>query len=225
MFNYVRTIPSQYATSPTLVQLIENYNTCIEPGRNLEAFYDQVWNVETAVGYGLDVWGRIVGVGRVLEVAAGTWFGFAEAAGSVGFGQAAFYSGETLTENYSLTDQAYRQLIFAKAATNITDCSIPAINATLMTLFSNRGNAYVTDGRNGPWPAGWFGLAEAGDAAGFDQEPFGDALPFPTAENMTMTYTFDFPLYPYEVSIVVNSGVLPKPVGVLATASYPGTVV
>ena len=35
--------------------------------------------------------------------------------------------------------------------------------------------------------------------------------------DMTMTYTFRFPLSPVELAIVTQSGVLPKPTGVLAT--------
>ena len=76
MIDLEQTILSQYANSPTIVQLVTNLNAYIDPTTNIDAFYDFVWNVDTAKGYGLDVWGRIVGVGRVLEIATVDYFGF-----------------------------------------------------------------------------------------------------------------------------------------------------
>lgn len=150
MENWRETIISQYATSPTLVQLIENYNGYISPDADLDAFYALVWNIDTAVGWGLDVWGRIVGVGRVVSVpgATGDWLGFEEATDAQPFNQAPFYTGGPDTDNYLLTDSAYRVLILAKALANISDGSIASINQILLALFPGRGNAYCTDGLN-----------------------------------------------------------------------------
>lgn len=216
MQEYQRTIISQYADSPTINRLIEDFNDVIDPNANFQAFYDLIWNVETAVGYGLDVWGRIVGISRILTISAGDYFGFAEAGDAFGFGQAPYYAGAPTTSNYTLTDEAYRALIFAKAAANITDCSIPAINRILLELFPRRGNCYVTDGPNNTdFPC--FGFAEAGDALPFGEGVYGDFLPNLSSVNMTLTYVFDFPLEPFELAIVSTSGVLPKPVGVLAS--------
>lgn len=145
--NVEDTIISQYANSPTLRQMIQNLSVYLDQGANIDAFYDLVWNVATAQGYGLDVWGRIVGVQRVLQVSSGIYFGFAEAADNTEtpFNVAPFYSGQTTTSNFALTDPAFQTLIFAKAAANICDGSIPAINNILMSLFGSQGNAYVTD--------------------------------------------------------------------------------
>lgn len=206
------TIISQYANSDILTRLIENIYAYIDQSRNVDAFFNLVMNVDTAERYGLDVWGRIVGVNRVLQVDAGVWFGFEEALpNSVGFNQESFYNGAPTTSNYALSDQAYRLLIFAKAAANITDGSIPAINRILMTLFPNRGNAFVTEGFQGE---PYFGFEEAINTTGFNQNSFYAGLPIPT---MVMTYTFMFALTPVELAIVQNSGVLPKPTGVAAT--------
>lgn len=188
MENWSDTIISQYANSPTLVQLIVNLNQYIDPNANLDQFYDLIWNVDTAIGYGLDVWGRIVGVGRVLQVASGIYFGFAEAGDATSespFNSGGpFYSGGATTGNFALSDDAFRLLIFAKALSNITNGSIPAINQILLNLFPNRGNAWVTDGQN---------------------------------MTMTYTFHFSPILSPVEFAIVSQSGVLPKPVGVSAT--------
>ena len=211
-FDVWSTVLSQYANSEILTTLIVNLNDYIDQTQNLDAFYDYVMNVATAQGYGLDCWGRIVGVNRVLQVEVSNWFGFNEASpGSYTFGQGSFYSGSTLTDNFILSDQAYRQLIFAKAAANITDGSIPAINRILMTLFPNRGNCYVTEGFQG---GDWFGFAESTNAQGFSQAAFYTGT---TISTMSMTYTFEFQLTSVELAIVQNSGVLPKPTGVAAS--------
>jgi len=186
-FDYRKTIISQYANSPILTALINNDAAYLLQTENLDAFFDDIWNVLTAQGYGLDVWGRIVGVSRTLQITVGDWFGFDQGVpGADTFGQGSFFSGQALTDSFQLADDPYRRLILAKAAANITNGSIPAINQILLSLFPGRGNCYVTDD--------------------------GD---------MTMTYTFDFPLSPVELAIVQNSGVLPKPVGVSASVVLP----
>jgi hypothetical protein len=211
----------QYNNSPQLLQLLESINAWISLDNDFENFYNTVWNVYTASGYGLDVWGRIVNIPRILTLAAFSEFGFGEAGDRVGFGQGPFGDFPQATMNFTLTDPVYLRLILAKAAFNITNGSIPAINAILMNLFPNRGNAYVTDGSNSNMNPS-FGFQEAGDRTGFNQSPFGDFAPALPA-NMTLTYVFDFPLYPYELAIV-SSGVLPKPTGVKAFLSYPGLI-
>jgi uncharacterized protein DUF2612 len=190
MQDFEATILSQYANSPTIVQLITNMNGYLDPMTNINAFYDLLWNVDTAVGYGLDVWGRIVGVGRVLQISAGAYFGFTGpiSASGLPFNQAIFYAGQPTTGNYALLDGPFRALILAKALANICNATIPAINQILINLFGQSGliplagNSYVTDGLN-----------------------------------MTMTYTFGSTLSPVQEAIVFQSGVLPKPVGVLAS--------
>jgi hypothetical protein len=215
-FVYWTTVISQYANSPILTQLVANFDSYIDQTQNFDGFYGDVWNIATAHGYGLDVWGRIVGINRIINFNATTWFGFAEAAqftggvGITGFNQGPFYSGQALISNYALSDETFRNLILTKAAFNITDGSIPAINRMLMGLFPNLGNAYVTDG---PPRQPYFGFAESTTAFGFNQAPFYDGEPIPT---MTMQYVFTYPLTPLQLGIV-ESGVLPKPVGVLAT--------
>jgi hypothetical protein len=201
-FDWQATLISQFANSPTLTMMVSNMAGYFDPTVNFDAFYKQIWNIDTAVGYGLDVWGRILGVGRTLHVGTASYFGFtgvlgrASASGdSFGGGPvnpatSPFYNGGAVTTNFSLADPGYRILLLAKALLNITDCSIGAVNQILINLFmapavpGRTGNAYCTDGLN-----------------------------------MTMTYTFDITpaLTPVEHAIVYQSGVLPRPSGVFAT--------
>jgi hypothetical protein len=149
-FDWFATVLSQYANSPILLQLIENLAEYLDPTANFDAFFDNIFNIDTAIGYGLDVWGRIVGVKRVLQLAApGSYFGFSESSDGHSFGESIFYGGGTLTNNYNLSDDAYRTLILAKALANICDGSIPSINQILINLFGQTyGNCYVTDGQD-----------------------------------------------------------------------------
>lgn len=186
-FDYWRTIISQYANSPIITKLIENFFAYVDQTENFDDFFDKIFNIDTAVGYGLDVWGRILGVSRVLQIpASDEYLGFEEGTDYFGFEQAPFFSGQPVTNNFTLSDDSYRLLLLSKAAANITDGSIASINQLLLALFPNRGNCYVTDGLD-----------------------------------MSMTYTFDFALTAAELSIVTNSGVLPRPAGVSVTIVAP----
>jgi hypothetical protein len=196
MQNVDRTILSQYANAATIVQLVHNLNDYIDPSADIDAFYQNIWNVDTAVGYGLDVWGKIVGLenGRLLKIPAGEInLGFDEAgiASATSFGSGVFYAGSTVTQNFYLADDPFRALIMVKALANITDCSIPSYNKLLNLLFAGRGRCYVND-----------------------------------LGNMQMRFTFEFFLQPFELAILTQSGALPRPTGVLAyvmSVSLPNT--
>ncbi len=147
-FDWTQTVLSQYANSPVMLAILANKSAWYDPTGQISLFYDQCWNLETAQGYGLDVWGRIVGVERVLPVSV-KYLGFEEA-GQISadpFNQSPFYSGLISTSNYALSDDAFRQLIYAKAAANIWDGSIPGLNGILRTLFPGEV-AYVEDGQD-----------------------------------------------------------------------------
>jgi hypothetical protein len=208
------TFIAQYANSSILTTLITNLFNYLDQAANFDAFYSFIFNVNTAQGYGLDLYGRIVGVTRVLQVSVSDWFGFDEALpASDPFGQGGFFAGTAVTGNYALSDTAFRLLIMAKAAANITNGSSAAINQILLALFPGRGNCYVQDG---PLVAGWFGFQEAGNTQGFGQQSFYSGS---TLATMVLTYVFNFHLTPVELAIVGQSGVLPKPVGVMASVS------
>lgn len=178
-FDVNLTVLSQYANSPVMLRVIQYFSNWLDLGNRFREFYSLVWNIDTAVGHGLDVWGRILGVSRVLQVPSGEYLGFEQQAEALTFGHGILFRGISLTDSSSLTDEAYRVLLMAKAALNITDASAPSINRILLALF---GDGYVRDNLD-----------------------------------MTMTYVFSVPLDPVQTSIVFNSGVLPRPCGVLAT--------
>lgn len=189
MNNVDQTIISQYANSPTIVALIESLNSAIDPSADIDNFYNTVWNLSTAIGFGLDIWGRILGVGRnIVYTPTQSNFGFDEAFTNVTdpqasqpFEQAPFYDGVPASSTITLADDAYRTLLFVKALANICDCTPQALNALLTRLFAGRGRCYVTD-----------------------------------SGGMSMQYVFEFALQPFELAIIAASGVVPRPAGVLA---------
>lgn len=149
MQNWQYTLLVQFANSPSLKTILEGFNQAVDPSLVIDTFYDNVLNPKTATGWGLDVWGRIVGVGRVVQVASSGYLGFEEANDGSGtsqpFGQGIFYTGANATSNYALTDDWYRKLIFAKAQANISSGSISSINSILMSIFSEEGNIWVEE--------------------------------------------------------------------------------
>lgn len=147
MISWRETVLAEYNGDPVMLALFDAWNASIDPFEEINNFYDNVVNLATANDYGLDVWGRIVGVGRVIKLASQRYLGFAQQTTLTvdPFNVSPFYSGQVLTSNYSLDTEGYRKLIYAKALANISDGSVPSINRVLMTLFKARGNAYVTD--------------------------------------------------------------------------------
>ena len=178
MQNVQQTIISQYADSPIMQSMIAGYNSALDPSANFEEFYNNIWNIKTAVGFGLDLWGRIVGVSRIIQVPIGSFFGFSEGDYNP-FGISPFYSDISSTQSYPLSDSAFRLLIYAKALSNISDSSTPSYNKVLMTLFPGRGNCYVSD-----------------------------------TGGMNSRLTFEFYLFPFEISILKQSNAFQSPCGV-----------
>lgn len=145
-FDFWVAVISQYANSPIMTQLMSNFSQYLDPTAQLDAFFDKVWNINTAIGHGLDIWGSIVGVSRSVKLPnAARYFGFHEAAADT-FGESSFYAGQQLATGFALLDAPFKVLIFAKALSNISDGSIASINQLLLNLFPHRGNAYVIDG-------------------------------------------------------------------------------
>ena len=148
MIDFEKTIISQYGNSPTILQLVQNMNAYLDPRADFDAFFDYVWNVDTAQGFGLDIWGRIVNIRRELQIPnAPVYFGFKDALlGSYPFDEAPFYDGTPpATQTYKLADDAYRKLILTKALANIASSNAPSLNQLLQNMFADRGRCYVND--------------------------------------------------------------------------------
>ena len=134
----------QYAASPILNILID-YRKEYFNQEWADEFYSNIWNVDTAQGFGLDIWGRIVVIGRNIEITESDYFGFSTAPTRswLPFNQGVFYNGAKSTSVFRLADNAYRAIILAKALSNISATDVRSLNRALRSLFRNRGKAYV----------------------------------------------------------------------------------
>ena len=117
MENVLQTVISQYGNSPTILALIESFNAAVDPTADIDNFLTHVWQVDTAQGFGLDIWGRVVGVSRIIPTNPAT----------------------------VLTDAQFLELILLKALANISRASSYSINTLLLDWMAGRGRAYVND--------------------------------------------------------------------------------
>lgn len=134
----------QYLKSPRLLALIDGFNSAIDPEAWLQGFYSAVVDLDTAQGWGLDVWGRIVGVGRTLEVpdAENPLLGFTSL-DYAPFNHGTFFNGESVSDTYILADDAFRLLIRIKAAVNISNGTLAQLNSILAQMFAGRGSCMI----------------------------------------------------------------------------------
>lgn len=129
------TIQSQYAASPTITALVTAFNTRIDPKADIQLFYDCIFNISTAQGIGLDWWGRILGIGRAIDIqVTDDYFGFYEADYD-SFDESPFFTGDGVTQRYELTDDAYRELLLWKAMANIATADASTLNHLLLSMF------------------------------------------------------------------------------------------
>ena len=139
-FHIDATIQSQYAASPHIMQLVEAFWDSLNPDADIESIYNNMLNPNTAVGFGLEVWGRIVAIGReyiALDV-ENKYLGFNPDEGVdnprlESFNNAPFY--QLINGKVRLADNAYRTYIFLKAMINIGDSTLASINSMLATMF------------------------------------------------------------------------------------------
>lgn len=184
-FDCSDTFLSQFANSDIMIALMRTFNQAVDKLAAFRAFYQYVWDISTAQGFGLDIWGRILGVKRTLYILQTEYLGFAGASNAYSFGAGLLYTPNTATNNFAMTDAVYRRVLLAKAAFNITNCSIPAINAILMALFPDYGNVYVIDGEDMTMQYYFSAAPNAVDYAIATQS---GVLPKPTGVSVTVTH-------------------------------------
>lgn len=179
------TILTEYSSSTNILSIIETFHKAVSLEEFTEKFIKEVWDVTSCGSYGLDVWGKIVGISRYITAPVEfDNFGFSEALGDSEtypspFNASPFYGGNQETTNIRLADNAYRTLILCKSFSNISVATIPDINKFLSMMFRGRGRAYCVNHRD-----------------------------------MTVGLRFEFYLEPFEESILTNYEVVPIPSGV-----------
>lgn len=104
-------IQSQYGNSPTIKTILENFGDVINPDADINVFYQNIMDIDSANGIGLDVLGKIVGANRIL----------------------------TLDENteVKLNDNMYKIYIKFKMLANISETSLAFLNKISYILYNN----------------------------------------------------------------------------------------
>ena len=139
-------IQSQYGNSPTIKKLLWAFRGHIRPDVDIQEFYKNIMDIDTATGKGLDIWGRIVGVERNIYIDDSyvdyPLFGFKGGGKNANpFNQGVFFdpnyviSGERVL--VSLDDDNYRRLILYKALANISDASMATLNKLASKLYQD----------------------------------------------------------------------------------------
>ncbi len=192
MQDYKKTVLTQYASSSKIMAILELFNQNMDITAYIDDFYNKIWNLNTAEGIGLDIWGRIVGISRYLKldsVASEEAFGFNEATAPgvdypLPFNDGVFYdSTGNNTPNFAMPDLAFRKLIYIKARYNLSDSSIPNINLILREFIGDQ--CYIIDNLN-----------------------------------MTVTIIITAPASEFELNVLENSPIIPIPSGVQRNIIY-----
>lgn len=122
---------SQYANSPIFVKLTNGINEQLSNAKTMEDWYRLVFNLRTAQGYGLDIWGKILNQGRR--------FSYLDSNDNV---IDVYLKGEQTVEgvHYTATEieELYRTVLFFKAFSYVTNCSIKNLNDLLQFFFIDK---------------------------------------------------------------------------------------
>ena len=139
-WDIAETVQSQYATSKRMRAVIDAFWQAINPKSDIDLLYRKLVNPRTAEGVGLDIWGRIVAIGRsYLAVEDDTpYFGFDPPDGVKNerlnsFGNAPFY--KQVMGKVRLADTMFRTYVFLKALINISNSSLASLNQAVKLLF------------------------------------------------------------------------------------------
>lgn len=173
---------SQYANSRVYMNLYNGLSNIFSNAKTLEDWYNIVFNLKTASGYGLDIWGNILNQGRQFSY---------DDNGTTVY---VFLGGEQtidgITYSAEYMEGMYRMVLFLKALTHITNCTLASLNSLLQYYFKDRidpennQNVYVIN----------YGT-------------------------MAIRYVFQFYVSKIEQSIF-TSDVMPRPTGVLANFEF-----
>lgn len=145
-----KTIYTQYKRdSSNFCDIIDRAYEGLKHDFDFDEFYKNFWDIETATGHWLDIWGVIVAVDRYLDVPMEDAFFGMQEGDLLPFNDGIFYDGtETGTSVYKLNDDIFRRVIIAKAMANIVSCDTTSLNQILTFFFEGRGKVYITSNGN-----------------------------------------------------------------------------
>lgn len=126
---------SQYANSPTIVKLVEGIKGELNNAQTIGDWFRLVFNLKTAYGAGLDIWGKILDQSRrfIYTDSENNKFDvYLQGEQTI---DGVHYSAEEIEEKY-------RMILFFKSFSYITNSSIKSLNDLLQFYFEDK-SVYV----------------------------------------------------------------------------------
>lgn len=129
---------SQYANSPKFVKLVEGLKEQFSNAKTMEDWFNIVFNMKTASGFGLDIWGLILNRSRLLY--------YKDTDGNE---QSIYLRGEQTIGGETYTaeqiEETYRMLLFFTAFSYITNSTLKNFNDLLRFYFPPEKRCYVQE--------------------------------------------------------------------------------
>ena len=117
---------SQYANSPVFLKLANGTQDLFDDSEFVQNWYNVIFNLETATGYGLDVWGKILNRDRRF----------------IYDGVEYYLKGAQTIDNVEFTDEEmenlYRKVLQLTAMRYIGNASIASINKMIQFIFDGK---------------------------------------------------------------------------------------
>ena len=145
--NYSELLIWQYKLPKAIAEIDMKSQFLIDFMEDCLKFID-MWNIDTAEKYSLDVLGRIFGVSRSsVSLTEKEYLTYYEKTGGLGWGHGRWYrSGEAFRETILLTDQEFRFLIKARIWKLYQNPSLDYLTDALQALTGD--DAYIVDNGN-----------------------------------------------------------------------------
>jgi len=128
---------SQYANSPKFVSLVNGLTGLFSNSKLISDWFNVVYNIKTAKGFGLDIWGKILNQGR----------NFTYTNEKTGVKTYYYLKGEMTIDGTIFSsdeiENTYRTVLIMKALSNITNATAKSLNDLLQFYFQDRGKMYV----------------------------------------------------------------------------------
>lgn len=124
---------AQYANSPTIVKLVTGINEQLNNAKTIEDWYRLVFNLKTAQGYGLDIWGKILNQSRRFK-----YIDENEQEQEIYLQGAQTIGGVSYTADQ--IEEKYRMILFFRSFSYVGNCTLQSLNTMLNFFFLSQLN-------------------------------------------------------------------------------------
>ena len=130
---YTTRLIGQYANSPVMLKLANGLGTLFDESGFIENWYNVIFNLGTAVGYGLDIWGLILNRSREFNYNGVKYY--LQGAQTIG----------NVTFTAEQMENLYRKILQLTAMRYIGNASLSSLNTLLQFIFKEDGECYCLE--------------------------------------------------------------------------------